>query len=188
MTESSLSRRGSRLTVDDWLDAAMQVLISEGVGAIKISRLCDRLGVTKGSFYWHFTDIAALMKALADHCRRVEDAAQKTLADLHELPPADRIEAMVQLVSDPRRWTVESAVRTWAETDESIATTVAAIDDQVFRIAHEAMRDLGFEEPEAHARATTLLYAGIGYLHARPRHGPASEDDKRIFIDLLTGR
>ncbi|NED69941.1 TetR/AcrR family transcriptional regulator, partial [Streptomyces sp. SID10244] len=39
-----------------------------------------------------------------------------------------------------------------------------------------------------HARATTLLYAGIGYLHARRRHGPASDDDTRIFIDLLTGR
>ncbi|WAC55097.1 TetR/AcrR family transcriptional regulator [Gordonia sp. SL306] len=181
-------RRGSRLTVDDWLDAAMQLLITEGVGAIKISRLCAHLGVTKGSFYWHFTDIAALMSALADHCREVEESARQTLADLQTLPPVERIEAMVRLVSDPRRWTVEAAVRTWAETDESLADTVAALDEQIFDIAHEAMRELGFDEPEAHARATTLLYAGIGYLHARRRHGPASDDDTRIFIDLLTGR
>ncbi|NED64603.1 helix-turn-helix transcriptional regulator, partial [Streptomyces sp. SID10244] len=80
-------RRGSRLTVDDWLDAAMQLLITEGVGAIKISRLCAHLGVTKGSFYWHFTDIAALMSALADHCRKVEESARQTLADLQTLPP-----------------------------------------------------------------------------------------------------
>ncbi|MDL9944735.1 TetR/AcrR family transcriptional regulator [Gordonia sp. ABSL11-1] len=180
------SRRGSRLTVDDWLEAAMQVLVSEGVGGIKISRLCDRLGVTKGSFYWHFTDIAALMSALAEHCRRVEESARRTLADLASRPPAERIEAMVVLVSDPRRWTVESAVRKWAETDESIAATVAALDEQVFAVALAAMRDLGFDELEAHARATTLLYAGIGYLHSA--RGPANESDKRLFIDLLTRR
>ncbi len=187
MPESS-SRRGSRLTVDDWLDAAMGVLISDGAGAIKISRLCERLGVTKGSFYWHFTDIAALMAALAEHCRHVEETGGQAMADLQPLPPIERIEAMVALVTDPRRWKVEAAVRKWAETDESLADSVAALDDQIFAAAYDTMRELGFDDREAHARATTLLYAGIGYLHARPRHGPASEDDTRIFIDLLTRR
>ncbi|MFW0784660.1 TetR/AcrR family transcriptional regulator [Gordonia sp. CPCC 206044] len=187
MPETPSSRRGSRLNVDDWLDAAMQLLISEGVGAIKIARLCERLGVTKGSFYWHFNDIAALMSALAAHCREVEDSARQMLGELSSLPPVERIESMVALASDPRRTTVESAVRTWAETDESMAAAVTALDEQIFSVTEQAMLDLGFDAREAHARATTLLYAGIGYLHSR--HGPpASDDDKRLFIELLTRR
>ncbi len=65
--DQSTPRRGSRLSVDDWLEAATQILVDDGIDALKISRLSARLGVTKGSFYWHFTDIGALKTALAEH-------------------------------------------------------------------------------------------------------------------------
>jgi AcrR family transcriptional regulator len=48
----------SRLTVDDWVQAGFAIQAEEGTKAPKIDRLCGRLDVTKGSFYWHFTDIA----------------------------------------------------------------------------------------------------------------------------------
>jgi Bacterial regulatory proteins, tetR family len=43
----------SRLSVDDWIQAGFAILAEEGIKALKIDRLCRRLGVTKGSFYWH---------------------------------------------------------------------------------------------------------------------------------------
>jgi AcrR family transcriptional regulator len=49
----------SRLSVDDWIRGGFAILAEEGIKALKIERLCRRLGVTKGSFYWHFTDFAA---------------------------------------------------------------------------------------------------------------------------------
>jgi AcrR family transcriptional regulator len=54
----------SRLTVDDWVQAGFAILAEEGIKAMKIDRLCRRLDVTKGSFYWHFTDIAGYRAAL----------------------------------------------------------------------------------------------------------------------------
>ncbi len=48
----------SRLSVDDWVQAGFAILAEEGIKALTIHRLCRRLGVTKGGFYWHFTDIA----------------------------------------------------------------------------------------------------------------------------------
>ncbi|MEE3850683.1 TetR/AcrR family transcriptional regulator [Gordonia sp. LSe1-13] len=187
MPDSS-SRRGSRLTVDDWLNAAMQVLISDGVGAIKISRLCERLGVTKGSFYWHFTDISALMTALSDHCRAVEETARQMLADLEKLPPIERIQTMGQLVSDTRRRSVEAAVRAWAETDPTLEASVVALDHTVFDVARTAFVELGFSDVEAHARATALVYVGIGYMQGGERVEAPTEDDKRIFVEMLTRR
>ncbi|MFW0796356.1 TetR/AcrR family transcriptional regulator [Gordonia sp. CPCC 205515] len=186
MPESSPSRRGSRLTVDDWLDAAMRLLISEGVGAIKISRLCRQLGVTKGSFYWHFTDIAALMTALADHCRRVQADAMETLEGLGSLPPVERIRTMGVLVSDTRRRSVEAAVRAWAETDPHLAKSVIALDSTVFDVAHDAFMELGFDEQQAHARATTLVYVGIGYMAGSEHLDIATDEDKRILVEILT--
>ena len=56
----------SRLTVDDWVQAGFAILAEDGIKALKIDRLCDRLAVTKGSFYWHFTDIAGYRATLIE--------------------------------------------------------------------------------------------------------------------------
>ena len=39
-----------------WLDAALQALASGGIDQVRIESLAKKLGVTKGSFYWHFKD------------------------------------------------------------------------------------------------------------------------------------
>ncbi|GAC55087.1 TetR/AcrR family transcriptional regulator [Gordonia amicalis] len=185
-TREGAPTRGSRLGADDWLDAAVEVLLEDGIDGLKISHLSARLGVTKGSFYWHFTDLATMKSELAAHCKKVQAAAVAQIAELEVLPPIERIEGMTRLMSDPRRWRMEAAMRRWAETDESIADSISELDGQIFQIAHQAMRELGFDEAEAHARATTLLYAAIGFVHAHGRLGEATPDDLRIFLDILT--
>ncbi len=52
-----------RLSARDWEEEALQVIGEEGVGAIAVERLARRLGVTKGSFYWHFANRDALLEA-----------------------------------------------------------------------------------------------------------------------------
>src|SRR5262249_46241776 len=42
------------LTASDWAEAALQLIAEQGLGALTVSALAARLGVTKGSFYWHF--------------------------------------------------------------------------------------------------------------------------------------
>jgi AcrR family transcriptional regulator len=48
-----------RLSMDEWVQEGFRVLAEDGVKALTLDRLCRRLGVTKGSFYWHFTDMKA---------------------------------------------------------------------------------------------------------------------------------
>ena len=60
---SSPSNSG-RLSVDDWIQAGFSILAEDGLEALKIDRLCARLGVTKGSFYWHFKDMASYRAAV----------------------------------------------------------------------------------------------------------------------------
>ncbi len=63
----------SRLTVDDWVQAGFAILAEEGITALKIDRLCSRLDVTKGSFYWHFTDIAGYRATLIEAWGELSD-------------------------------------------------------------------------------------------------------------------
>ena len=52
--DTASKRSASRVSVDDWIQAGYAILAEEGIKALKVDRLCERLGVTKGSFYWHF--------------------------------------------------------------------------------------------------------------------------------------
>src|SRR3954453_2213833 len=60
--EFSMPRKGTgakrldepTLTVADWAEAALQLIAEAGLQALTVETLAERLGVTKGSFYWHF--------------------------------------------------------------------------------------------------------------------------------------
>jgi AcrR family transcriptional regulator len=54
------------MTRDDWLDAAFKAVTEDGFDHLRVLALADTLGVTRGSFYWHFADHAALVAALLE--------------------------------------------------------------------------------------------------------------------------
>ena len=57
------------LTEADWVEAAIDILVDENVRGIQLHKLCDRLGVTKGSFYWHFKKRSDLLAAMLNTWR-----------------------------------------------------------------------------------------------------------------------
>lgn len=62
MSKRRTASRGS-LTAEDWVRAAKRTIEERGVGAVAVEPLAKKLGVTKGSFYWHFENRDALLKA-----------------------------------------------------------------------------------------------------------------------------
>ncbi len=59
----------------DWLQRALTVFVSEGIDAVRITRLADDLGVTRGSFYWHFENREDLIDALVSYWKDKNTAA-----------------------------------------------------------------------------------------------------------------
>jgi hypothetical protein len=64
---------GNRLSVDDWIQAGYAILAAEGMKALKIDRLCGQLGVTMGSFYWHFDGMPSYRTALVESWGELRD-------------------------------------------------------------------------------------------------------------------
>jgi AcrR family transcriptional regulator len=60
----SAASDGARLTRDNWLDEAFQAVVAGGFENVKVLALAEKLKVTRGSFYWHFTDHADLIGSL----------------------------------------------------------------------------------------------------------------------------
>src|ERR1051325_11082310 len=54
----------ARLDAEAWVAAAFDALAEGGVDAVRVEPLAKALGITKGSFYWHFADRRALLDAM----------------------------------------------------------------------------------------------------------------------------
>jgi AcrR family transcriptional regulator len=172
--------RTPRLSIEDWVNQALKLLMDEGVQAVKITRLCSELEVTKGSFYWHFADIDDLMEAITTHWCDLTRETLRNLSELDHLPPVERLQRMTNRLIDDRFWAVERALREWARTDERVATAVTESDQFVFELVQQALRELGFDARQARLRAGLLVYAGIGFAHGQqslPKPTPADIDD-----------
>jgi AcrR family transcriptional regulator len=183
---SAAARAGSRLTVEDWIEAGFELIAGEGIRAVKIDRLCEQLGVTKGSFYWHFDDIAAYFTALAQAWGQAQREGRESLQSLRELAPEGRLVAMMRHLTSRRQWMLERAAREWARWDPGVAVQVAASDRWVFKEVQRAFLDAGFAPDEARIRARASFAAGVGFIHlarsvARP--GDAREHDR--FLEIM---
>lgn len=154
-----------RLSATDWTDGALELLRTDGVAALAINRLCEHLGVTRGSFYWHFADLGALKEAVTERWCADTRAALDSFASIDRLPPVERLRAMTLRLLDDGSASVERALRAWARTDERVAGVVAEADLAVFGSVQGALVDLGRGPEEARVLAGLLVYAGIGFAH-----------------------
>ena len=64
-----------RLTARDWIDFALTTLAREGFHALKADVLARKLGVSRGSFYWHFTELGTFHARVIEHWRQMADFA-----------------------------------------------------------------------------------------------------------------
>jgi AcrR family transcriptional regulator len=178
--------RASRLAVEDWIQAGYAVLAEEGIKSLKIDRLCSRLGVTKGSFYWHFTDIASYRMALVDAWGASRDEERRHFGGPTETPPRQRLSQMMTTLVDARHWTLERAMREWARTDEAVAASVRAADRRVLAAVRQAFLDYGFDSGEADLRAAATFAAGIGFLHlSGPQPSARGTARRERFLDIM---
>lgn len=180
------STTNSRLSIDDWIQAGFEILAEEGIKALKIDGLCRRLSVTKGSFYWHFTDIAGYRAALVQAWGELRDDDRRHFGELAGLPPRERLSQMMSSLVSPRHWTLERAMREWARTDDDAARSVHAADQRVLSAVRQAFVDHGYNAADAELRANVTFAAGVGFLHvAGPQPGARVTASREGFLDIM---
>ncbi|OBI71963.1 TetR/AcrR family transcriptional regulator [Mycobacterium sp. E740] len=175
-----------RRTVEDWIQAGFSILAEQGIEGLKLDSLCARVGATKGSFYWHFTDMAGYRGALIEAWGEVRDADRKHFATLRELAPRQRLSQMMAALVDARHWPLERAMREWARTDAAVAAGVRASDARVLEAVRQAFVDHGFDSDEADLRANATFAAGIGFLHlSRSKASAKVVAGRERFLDIM---
>ena len=190
-THGTASKRSaSRVSVDDWIQAGYAILAEEGIKALKLDRLCERLGVTKGSFYWHFDGMPRYRAALIAAWGELRDEDRRSFDDMADLDPRERLARMMSALVSPRHWTLERAMREWARLDESVAASVRASDGRVLQAVRQAFLDYGFDADEAELPRKRRLRRGnrvpASVCAPPPAHGKRLRGER--FLDLVLAR
>lgn len=161
----------SKLSKIDWIKAGYRALCNGGIGAIRIEPIAREIKTTKGSFYWHFKDLAALKMAMLEFYKQkgtqdIIDAANMRAT------PHDALMFVVKSALNPPEDDVgsimaEAAIREWARFDEFAKKNINEIDEMRINFLFENILALGYNNADAKARAQILYAAYLGFIHLR---------------------
>jgi AcrR family transcriptional regulator len=148
-----------QLSADDWINQGLKALTKSGFTALKADPLAKAMGVSRGSFYWHFADLGAFHAAVLKRWREI--AAEQIIADVE----ADRDEPLKALLRRTfgARLDLERAVRNWAAFDPAAQVAVRAIDRRRLDYIETLLERRGLNATMAQARAQILYWTFLGF-------------------------
>jgi AcrR family transcriptional regulator len=158
--------------------AGLKALARSGFTALKADTLAKALGVSRGSFYWHFADVGAFHAAVLQHWREV---AYDNVVREVEGTAENRLTALLERAfrADLR---LERAVRSWATAEAKAKTMVEAVDARRVTYIRDLLIEAGIAMEEASARAQILYWAYLGHGLSTNKPGPA--EGRRILDEL----
>jgi AcrR family transcriptional regulator len=177
------------LTPDTWIEAATEVLVDQGIDHVRVDVLAGELGVTRGSFYWHFRDREDLLRRvlqawhdqateqLTRRLERARDDARAQLADVISLPFRGRAAA--------RAARIELAIRAWARRDAMARRAVDEADASRIACIAQIFSSLGFAPLEARSRAFLLYAYVVGESLMATQGGPSQKEERRRLVERL---
>src|SRR5437879_8564610 len=155
------SNMTDQLSATDWLDQGLRTLAASGFTALKAEPLAKAMGVSRGSFYWHFADVTAFHAAIL--ARWHEVAAEQIIANVEAASKDENPLALLLRRVFGERLMLERAVRTWASVDPAARAAVQAIDRRRLNYVEGLLAQTGLSVEIARARAQILYWAFLGF-------------------------
>jgi AcrR family transcriptional regulator len=168
MTKPAKKPRGrgpTRHTKDDWIRAALDTLISEGVENVKVLVLSAKLETSRSSFYWHFESRADLLDTLLDHWRQTNTQAIVEGASLSATSITDAIVNVYASWVGAGRFNtrLDFAIRDWARRSGSVRRALDQSDNDRVEALAQMFQRFDYPVSESQVRARILYYTQIGY-------------------------
>ena len=150
----------------DWLDEGLALLAEEGAPALRLDRVCDRMGLTKGAFYHHFGSVPRFRAAVLE---RFEEQRTAAVIEAVEATGASTgrerlLELLDIAVRDRPGPDLETAVRAWAKQDPVAAAVQERVDARRIGYLSELCEEAGHPAPDRLATAIYIMLIGAAHL------------------------
>jgi AcrR family transcriptional regulator len=163
---SPATSRATALHPSDWLSAAFRRFADLGIESVRVEVLARDLGVSKGSFYWHFRDRGELLDRML---ARWEGDELEWIDAESAASAAARWARFVAKMADPEGMRSEVALREWARRDPGVASRVAALDRKKAALIANVLRDIGFASSSADAWSEIVQMVCLGWFDRATR-------------------
>jgi AcrR family transcriptional regulator len=178
------------LKPEDWIVAAFQRLAREGIDSLRVEVLARDLGVSKGSFYWHFRDRDELLAQMLERWEKNETEwlASEEFRGPERPNPAMRWARFVERASDLEIMQAEIAVHAWARRDRGVAQRLAAVEERKTHVTADVLHDIGFAKESADRWAGMILLVYQGWLDraTRSAHEPGASERPEALGPILS--
>jgi AcrR family transcriptional regulator len=189
MVEKNKSpQQSSRLTRQDWIATGLKTLEATGVETVRVEPLAKHMGVTKGSFYWHFKNrddfLAAILQEWVDcQTNRIIEKVEALGGDAR----AKLLYLFELAVEDDGG--IENGIRAWATSDSKVMAVLAQVDRRRLDYTKDLFLEVGFAPFEAMVRARMVYYALVGEFTIGTRSDQAERlEEIRLQHAILTNQ
>jgi AcrR family transcriptional regulator len=170
-----------------WIGAALQALAAGGPDAVRVESLAANLGVSKGGFYWHFTDRQALLDEMLDTWEQsmVDDVIARV--DSHPGDARAKLKQLFELAASySDAFARELAIRDWARREKKIAERLRRVDNRRMEYMGALFRHICADEDDAEARSMLAFSLLVGSYFIAARHPHKSRSQLlRLAVDRL---
>lgn len=155
--------RSPRLNAEDWANAALDLIADSGLAALSVESLARRIGVTKGSFYWHFRSRQALLHAALERWERIEQ--ETVFGQLEAISdPRERLRALFRLVAHEVRSHIIYSELLKALDHPAVKPVIERVSKQRLDYLTASFRQAGLGRVDAQHRARLTYAAYVGFL------------------------
>ena len=180
---SAATERSTRLNAEAWERAALEAIAELGLPGVAVEPLAKKLGVTKGSFYWHFADREALLRAALK--RWEKRSTEDVIAWLEKIAdPRDRLRQLFRQASQPGPWTRLSLALSAAADHPAVRPVLERVSKRRIDFVARCYRELGFSGAKARHRARLAYAAYLGFLHLS-REAPNLVSNRSDFAEYV---
>ncbi|MEO5963380.1 MAG: TetR/AcrR family transcriptional regulator [Thermomonas sp.] len=176
MTETVL--RSGRLSAEDWAREALDQIAEQGVASVAVEPLARRLGVTKGSFYWHFPSRDALLQAALSRWETIEQ--EEVFGKLEKVAdPRERLRALFLVVAHEVKSHIIYSELLKALDHPAVSPVIGRVSQRRLDYLTASFRQAGLNRIAAQHRARLAYAAYVGFLQlSLPLHQPRLQHDE----------
>jgi AcrR family transcriptional regulator len=168
------------LTSEDWVSHGVAVLAKQGFGALKADTLAKSLNVTRGSFYWHFKDVAAYHKAVIELWR--QRTTDDIIAQINTVTDsAKRLPSLLRTALGGNRG-LDKAMRAWALSEPVAKQALAEIEAIRVQYLEQLLRSANVPAKSIKTRAQILHWTYVGYANS---YGELPEEPTAILQEVI---
>ncbi len=169
------------LTSEKWVSYGLTVLANRGHGALKADILAKSLKVTRGSFYWHFKDVADYHEAVIELWR--QRTTEDIITQINSVADsAMRLPTLFRTALGSNNTGLEKAIRAWALSDPNARLAVAEVETIRVRYLEKLLKAANAPTKSISSRAQILHWTFVGFSNL---YGEAPEEPTAILEELI---